>query len=244
MDIHKIKNSLLIVPLFIQMCAFSPSYVFSQSNLAGTQNNPQTDVLFSNYNTDFRNIFMDSQKSNDVKAPSSVHLHKDWDNSLAIETLDGKSLKLSDANYNITEDKFEVKASKDSVFVLESSAIKQLVFAGDEFVRSKTDGKYYQKIWEGNRISFFKRYAYRLKKAAVNPMTMQKLGEDKVVIFENFFIRSDDNDEMVPITLNKKGISKLAGKQKSEVIEYANENKLSYKEEEDMLRILQYFDTI
>lgn len=204
----------------------------------------QEDMLFKNYDMDFRNKYMDSQKARNGSSleGKNAYLFEDWDNTLVIETIDGKSLRLKSANFNITNDKFEIKASKDSVYVLESGAIKEFAINGRRFKKIVKENKIYEFLNAGPNVKLLKRYGYRIKEGAVDPMTLEKIREDKMLVTEEYYVEIDGSVKQVE--LKKKAILKVFEDKEFEILEFVKKNNLSFKDQNEVLKIMEYLNSI
>ncbi len=167
-------------------------------------------------------------------------------NKSVVYTYD-KKYQVAGLNYNVYFDRFDVKVSQDSVFSINSNSIKKVVSNNKEFVRIKNEeGKmrFYEYIGniDGNKLIIA--YKTQIVEAPISPLTQEKIRNDKIVIKENHFILSEDNF-LSDFKLKKNNIIKLlASDKKQNVLNYAKDYNLDFKETQDLKKILQYYNSL
>ncbi|MBT8271865.1 MAG: hypothetical protein HKO90_08185 [Flavobacteriaceae bacterium] len=175
----------------------------------------------------------------------SVYLFEDWDNTAIIHMKDNQRFLLRNINLNLQRYTFESQISKDSLFTFNFNNI-------DKFEINKKayrnyywddDNKVYEVIYDGKDFQVLKGFKLEFLEGSANPMLNR--ARDRYIKKENYFIRQDGRIRY--FRLSKGKIMKLLKDRpdiSDDVIEYAKRNRLSFKKEEDVRKILEYSDAI
>ena len=186
-----------------------------------------------------------------AKVKGSPYLFDTWTNSTVMYFIGNeKAYNMSDINYNMQAERFELRQNNDSVFIVNPGNIERVVvndkvfkrYLDPEFQRNS----FFEVLYSADDLSLLKKYESAISEAQLNPMTGKKVGSDTYTTTENYYILSDENNgELMEITLNKKSINNLISKEnQSKVKEYVKEKHLSYKDELNVLMILNYEQSI
>ncbi len=174
------------------------------------------------------------KKTENSNIKGSFYLYKNWKNKSSIITRNNKKYDLPNINFDLDIEKFISKTSKDSVFIY--TDLKEIKISDNKFI--KIENKYFEiLIDKPSKISFFKNYSGKLKKAVLNKMTNQQLRPAEYVKLIKYFTLK--NNQLSEVKLSKKNILKtIDPKNQKEIKKYIKDNKLSYKKEKDVLKIL------
>lgn len=185
----------------------------------------------------------------ETKVEGSNYLFSSWTNMASIYTADNKGYKIPKVNFNVKFNRFEAnlsEGSKDSIFAFNSKSIDKVVLDNHEFVRREVKGKgsnyFLELIQQGDKISLLKSYSADIIPGTVNPMTQQKLKEDTIKINSSYYI--DRDGALEEIKLKKSTVLKLMSDKKDELKSFLTENKLSFKEDNDIKKIFGYYNSI
>lgn len=236
--------------LFLLVGLFSVAFAFSQKSeiiSTGTSaSNMYSGITFSAGTNN--GIWIKSHPSK-TKVEGSNYLFNNWANMASIYTIDNKGYKIPKVNFNVKFNRFEANlsdGSKDSIFAFNSKTIDKVVIGNQEFVKKVVEGKgsnyFLELIQRGDKISLLKSYNATLISGNVNPMTQKKLTDDKISI--NFIYYIDRNGKLEDIKLKKSTVLKLMSDKNGELKTFINENKLSFKEEDDIKKIFNYYNSI
>ncbi len=180
------------------------------------------------------------------KIEGTPYLYDNWESELEITTKDNKIFKFKNSNYDLIEDIFVTKLSKDSVFSFNNSGIDLVKIKNKTFKKiKKTDADmFFEVLLDGKRVAFLKRYYKKIRKGRRDPMTRERLSKDKYLEAHKHYLY--ENNELIKISLRKKNvITNLRDKNKKELLsKYVKENKLSYKKEKDVISILNYYNSL
>ena len=101
--------------------------------------------------------------------------------------------------------------------------------------------KFYFVLSEGQQITFLKGHYAVIENAKVNLLTDIVEENSKYAIDEKYYI-SKDNATVVEVKLRKSSILNEMKDHKDEVVTFVKENNLSYNKEEDLIKIMRYYN--
>ena len=175
----------------------------------------------------------------------SVHLFDSWNNTAVIFTKDEQQFKLKNINLNIERHTFESKIARDTLFTFNFNNIDKFV-VNNKIYRNyywDDDNRVYEVIYDGKDFQVLKGFKLEIIEGSANPMMNRK--NDKFAKKEAYLIRQDG--KIKPFRLSKGRVMKLfkGDEEKSnELLEFVKENKLSFKKEYDIRKILEYSESI
>ena len=214
------------------------------TNLSLAQTNVATDfkALGSDQNTNFGTSFFYNQPNKVILG--STYLFDDWNNNGEIQTLTGERFLVRNINLNISRNAFEAKINNnDSIFSFNFNNIKQVIINGKSFKNYfyNEDNRVYELIYSGTQFTILKGFSVKLVTGSGNPMLNRS--NDKYVKKESYFIRSQENNTIEGFKLSKRSLNKLfqnSSMDVSRILAYIDSNKLSYKDENDVIKILDF----
>ena len=160
-----------------------------------------------------------------------------------------KVYTLNAFNYNIQAERFEAKISDDSVFALNHGSFYKVEIKGKTFTRH-LDPDYQRNTYFEDVVHFkdkqlLKKYTLKIKEGQINPMTMQKIQQDQYIKKEQYYILNDNTNQIDKIKLKKSTILALVEEaKKASVKAFAKENRLSFKNNNDVFKILNYYNSL
>ena len=211
--------------------------IFSQSNVA-------TDFrgLGSDQNTNFGTSFFYNQPSKVILG--SAYLFDEWNNDGEIQTLTGERFLVRNINLNISRNAFEAKINdNDSIFSFTFNNIKQIIINGKSYKNYfyNEDNRVYELIYSGRDFTILKGFSVKLVTGSGNPMVNRS--NDKYVKKESYFIRSSQNKTIESFKLSKRSLNKLfenSSMDVSRILAFIDSNNLSYKDENNVIRMLEF----
>lgn len=171
----------------------------------------------------------------------TVYLFDDWNNRGVIYTTGHEKLALYNINLNIQRNSFESKVGKDSLFSFSFNNIEKFVINNRVFKNYywDNDNKVYEVIAVQKDIEILKGFNIKYVEGSSNPMLNRK--NDKYIRNETYYIRKDG--KITFLALKKSRILKLLDlddQQKEKVLDFVDTQKLSFKNEDDLKKILDY----
>lgn len=184
-------------------------------------------------------------KANSEKIEGSYRLYNNDFQTGVITTKDGKKFQVPSLNYNLKADQLEAKISKDSVYAFNTASIVSVDFKDTKlkalFDPEKYRPTFYEVIGKLDNQTILKHRSVKVKPGVVNPMTQQKQTPDRFVQEYTYYI-TNEKGGLDELKLKKRKILKLFDDSAEEVDEFVSENDLSYKDDEDLKRIFNYYN--
>jgi|TARA_B110000196_G_scaffold246678_1_gene215580 hypothetical protein len=241
----KIKITLLVTLLFT-------SFVYSQSSTSTNVSDNNTQTLLSitggpngssgsrSYGTPMR--FVNPPRTVD----GSIYLFEDWKNyPVIIKSKDNKTFTLNNVNFNLRTNRLVTKISQDSIFVLNMKQIDNINILGKVFkkIDSEIGSRVFEVIYESDKVSILNFHSVKLVEGSVNPMLSRK--NDKLIHKEVYYLLNDSG--ITEFRLKKKFILESFANNEAEkksLLKYYSQNKLSFKNLNDLKNVLNNIDNI
>ncbi|RIA10483.1 hypothetical protein OE09_2348 [Flavobacteriaceae bacterium MAR_2010_72] len=198
------------------------------------------------------NLNLDGIKDVQGKKQSNVdgspYLFKTW-NNLSKIIYEDKEFVVAEFNYNIYSERFEAKLSEDSVVIINPRNIEKIVinnrifgrYLDPEFQRNS----YFEEVAKVDDQLLLKKYTVKIKKGSLNPLTKEKLTNDALVQDEVFYLCDLKDNKLKKIKLKKSTVQSLFNKDHIETVKsYVKEQRLSYKDADDLKKIVNYYNSI
>lgn len=171
----------------------------------------------------------------------TVYLFDDWNNRGVIYTTDHEKLAIYNINLNIKRNAFESKVGNDSLFSFSFNNIEKFVINNRVFKNYywDNDNRVYEEIVKHKNYEILKGFNVKFIEGSSNPMLNRK--NDKYIRNESYYIRKDGKISF--LALKKSRILKLLdlnNQQKEKVLDYVDQYKLSFKNEDDLKKIFDY----
>lgn len=223
---------------------------FSQTNFT-TNAIAANSIAASSFFSGFKvNDYGHANSRNGENIEGSPYLFKNWNNLSKIWYGD-TVLKLDSVNYNIENERFEIKLNKDSIFIispdnnLKKVEINFVVFKPYNNQELNTNS-FYQVLWDGDNYSLLSKYKLKIKGGGVDPLTKNYVTPKEYTFEKDYFLlEHNEQEQMVPIKLKKSDILNLIeDSYVDQVKSFAKKRKLKYKEISDVEKILTYYYSI
>ncbi|MDN3492640.1 hypothetical protein [Winogradskyella bathintestinalis] len=174
----------------------------------------------------------------DNSVSGSVYLFKNWENLARLYTDNDKVFSVKNINFNMDIAEFSVELSKDSIFTFQN--IDKVEVNGKRF--KKVQNKFYEVLYtfKDNKM-FLKEYIVKIE-PELHLITNTVIGPGKYVTEEHLYLYK--NDAIEKFWPNKKNVLNVLNSEKSAVVKYKKNRKLSYTKEEDLVQMFQYYDTL
>jgi hypothetical protein len=201
------------------------------SQVEGFNFNPQKiGGTFQNTNLNSKNSFNDNMKG-------SIYLFKSWKNLSTLTSFSNKKLKIDNLNYDIENKQFVAKISNDSIYIFDNLKSVKTPF----YSFKNIDGTFYELLVDG-KVQLLKEYTGKYKKAVINKMTNQVVKKPQYVKTEILYLRQ--NKKIKKIKLKRSSIQKFISSKKEEIKKYIKINKLSYKKENDVIKLINFYNSL
>jgi len=175
----------------------------------------------------------------------TVYLFDDWNNRGIIYTTAHEKLAINNINLNIQRNAFEAKVGNDSLFSFSFNNIEKFVINNRVFKNYywDNDNRVYEEIATQKNFEILKGFNVKFFEGSSNPMLNRK--NDKYIRNETYYVRKDG--KITFLALKKSRILKLLDlndQQKEKVLDYVDQYKLSFKNEDDLKKILNYASNV
>ena len=156
----------------------------------------------------------------------------------------GERFLVRNINLNISRNAFEAKINdNDSIFSFNFNNIKQIIINGKNYKNYfyNEDNRVYELVYTGKTFSILKGFTVKLVTGSGNPMVNRS--NDKYVKKESYFIRSTDTKIIESFKMNKRSLNKLfenSFKDVGRILAFIDSGNLSYKDEKDVIRMLEF----
>lgn len=205
---------------------------------AGGISNASFDQLKSNLG------YKAANQSEKFRVDGTPFLFENWDQSAIITTKGGNKLRFKDVNFDGRRNKIVAKISKDSLYTFNSLAIEEAIINGRKFknILDPNDGpvKIYEVLAETPEFSILKDHTVEISEGSSNPMRGSIYS--RYITRENYFISNEK--AIKKFKLNKKKVLALLGSKKESVANYVEENDLTFRSDEDLNKIFEYYSSL
>lgn len=216
----KIKS---ILALFILFTTFSFAQVYRNADIF----NPNGGLA----------IKVNNNKSNGIEG--SKHLFATWDGNYIVQSIKGTRYNLNNLNYNLQSKKLESLLTKDSIFELKSNQVDYILTNNKRY--KVINEELFQELNNG-KFKIYKQFTVKVQDAFINPMTKTESGAPQYVQVPKYFYYR--NDILTPFKLKKKDVLGLLSDKESEIKKYADDKDFSFSEEHDVIKIINYYNTL
>ncbi len=187
-----------------------------------------------------------SDDLSDIKG--SPYLFDSWYNNAKLY-VDNTVYNVMSFNFNVQNQRFEAKFSEDSVLIMNTTKIKKIILRDKVFSRfeleDNTSNPFFEVIGKFDNSLLLKKYTLSIKEGSFNPMTQKVIRPSEYIVKEEYFTANLDGTNVKDTKLKKSTILKLFDDAKQEKVkEYADENDLNFKDENDVHRIFEYSNTL
>jgi hypothetical protein len=223
--------------------------IFLLATLLSTVNLIAQDVLdtrnnlksFQNFNGISQNGVWILGKPLENKIEGSIYLFSNWNGMFKIKPKEGSEKQIFNLNYNLKTKTLESYVSNDSVFQFDLDKIEYISQSDKKYkVLENNDLKgLVLEIFNSENIKLYKEFQISVSSGVFNPLTQQKMEEDKFVQNYKYHLFLNGNHEI--IKLGKSDILNHLSDKKNELKDFVSKNNLSYNKDEDVKKILQFY---
>jgi hypothetical protein len=246
-------RSLLNISLFVACMLVYTANTYAQQTIALEQDNSPTNVFFlvPHYNPLFGLGYVNPAKSIIEVADGSQFYNEEFKKIVTPDS--GNNLK---ARYNAFLDEMEIQRGDTFGWINKAIHQGKIIFSEDDISYKILDADkkpeikalgYFEVVSENKALSLYKRKA---KKLAVGLERMQYMIPAPEIITEfqplktEFFVEFWNNGEAVKLPRTRRGVARVFGDKKDQVLSYIKENKLKVTKEEDIKKVIAYVNTL
>lgn len=200
---------------------------------SGAQNLPAVDIVSESG-------FVVNDANSDLGIEGTVYLNENWDSVAEVITHDDKNYTVEAINFNVKLETFVVKSSEGKLLTLNKDRVKYIKYNSSIF--EIINGKYLEQFSTGE-VEIYKEYYLAIISGAIDPMTKDKLTNDKYDIKAKYYHK--EGNDIIEFKPTKKNIFNLFEKDKAgKVKTYIKKQNLSIRDEDDLKQILKYYSTL
>jgi hypothetical protein len=170
------------------------------------------------------------------------YLFDEWNNYAIIHTEDNQKFGLKNINLNIKQNSFVSKIDNDSLFTFNFNNIKKVEINGKIYKNYywNDDNRVYEIIYEGNGWSIIKGFKIVEVTGSANPMLNRT--RDRLVRKWFYYLKDDKGIHHFKLSRGKiLKVLDISEAEKSKIIDYSKRNKLSFKDEDEVKQILEFY---
>ncbi|PWA09871.1 hypothetical protein [Flavobacterium laiguense] len=226
---------------FLPLCFF----IFLNANSQNSANNdtsPKFDIAIDGHLR--TSGFYYHNPPNESTTKGNVYLFSNFNGIYNVLTKNGEIKQLFNLNYNLLTQTLESFISKDTVFQYDLNQIEYVISENNKY-RVNSDGKWKGlslEMYNSEKLKLFKYFSIITKKAIHDPLTLENIAAAEYGQNVTYYLSV--KGEEIKIRLSKNDILHELNDKKEAVKEYVNVNKLSFSSEEDVCKILKYYDSI
>lgn len=170
-----------------------------------------------------------------IESKNDLNLFPTWRNK-GVLFYNKEEYQISNINFNISENKVSCKLKNGEYFIFRSMDIP--MFSINNRLFKKKGRSYFEVLLEADEAYFYKRYDIRYKDGVKHRIGGGNVNPSRFVLTHSYLIKSGDVTKT--LESNKKSILEFFKLQQVVLKKFVKENKLSYKKENDLVKIISY----
>ncbi len=218
-----------------------PSLMFSQfMNRSAPE--PGSIKPFSGFTRiDYARILI-PEKKNEIEG--NIYVFENWNNR-GVLSIGNEAYKLGNINFNMRTNKVESRVGKDSVYIFDLTNVDYLFINNRKFKNyyfSKNNrNEILELIYDGEDLKLLKGFEIGIKRGEVDPLMVKKT---VAKFYTTTFYYINKGDDFNKIKLKKKDILLLFNDKVDLVRNYIKENKLSYTNEKNVIKLFNHYNSL
>jgi hypothetical protein len=180
------------------------------------------------------------------------YLKNVWQNA-QITSVEGKVYSNVPLKYDVYSNLLAVKNSKGDSISSETAYMKEFTWIGtgmtfvkepllDNTTDIKNFSRFYQQLFKGNKTTLLKNFRKELLKADYQGGYSANRRYDELIDEVDYFLKKGNQIEK--IKLNEKNVLKFTFDKEKEVKDFLKKQKLNLKNEADVIKLLQFYETL
>ncbi|WP_053971525.1 hypothetical protein [Mangrovimonas sp. ST2L15] len=191
-------------------------------------------------NTKFGRFVNSRGESGSVK---DAYLFDDTNGKVEIFTREGKAYSFKDVNFNLSKQELSVPLDGGKSFTFNNADIRYFQKGNRKFVFIPGQSKpLHEIVFKGEKGSLFKKFDLELKQAMTNPLT-NEITKPAYYTKEEVLVLRRDN-QVFELPSKKKRFLEAFGDDSSKIAKYIKSNNLSLKNSNDIIKVVEYYNTI
>lgn len=180
--------------------------------------------------------------SNNIEG--SKYLFPGSGGSCNLKTIKGDSYQLTNCNYNLNSKKIESFISKDTIFQFDLNQFDYVIKGRDRYkvISSRNMSGLLMELAVGQKIGLYKEINFKVQRGQFNPIMPAQSTNDRYIQSESYYVYS--NREYEKIKLKSKDVLKFVSDQEEAVKQFVKKSDLNYNSVDDVVLILNYYNTL
>jgi len=189
-------------------------------------------------------------KSKPPETKGSYYYNNEWFTG-TIKLFSGEEIRNYPLKYDMRLNQINIKTDLN-VKIVSIGAVKEIIWLTNKgqneklvncvtFVNKNNIIGFYQILSEG-KITFLKKTKLKLLSSNYNGTVVAGDKADKYIKEDDYFIYTGST--IIPIRKNKRKILQILKNNSKEIENFADQNKLSFKKESDLLKIFNYYNSL
>ena len=184
----------------------------------------------------------------DNTVDGSPYLYPSWINNGKVY-FDQKEYIFPSLNYNVYAERFEAQVSKDTVFIVNPKGVDKVMLHNRVFKRYLDPefqrNSYFEELARLNDVVLLRKYYAEIQEAGLNPLTKTPMGAPKLLQKEKYYTLKGDDETLKAVKLKKSVILNLIDDDDVKILKtYAREHGLSFRNSDDVIQILIYYNSL
>jgi len=223
------KNKNFITILFF----LTNILTYSQSSFFIVQSNPDTEFIRTS-----SGLYKMANPENETKR---LYYFESFKNKAVIKD-SKKEFKINNLNIDLVDNSFVSKINKDSIFVFTN--LKKAFINNKEFI--KKDNSIYEILVSGKKIELKVKYFSEKRDEIIDNLTGKTLKPKHYIQKKEYVLLDKLSLETSTFKkIKKKNIINLVDKEfKDDLIRFSKKEKLSFKNEKELKKILNYYNSL
>lgn len=214
---------------------------FTWSQTKGPSISNQTESVFNSFDQDKDNLGRTKAIVRTGKIIDGYkHIWKEWDNNGVVEAVNGKKYRVSKINFNAKNNWFEVNVHQDSTYAFDRRKVNKVVIKDRTFINVEFPENQrsfvVEEIAKGKDFLLVKKYDVEILYGSHDPM--RGTTRDKYKLLNDYYLKNDEGVEK--FSPKKSSIIKLYGDNAKKVAAYAKKEKLSFKDDKELAKIIAF----
>jgi hypothetical protein len=189
---------------------------------------------------------VDSYKENESKVRGSRYLQENWVSGKVF--LDNNKVMPVPLKFNLVQERFEIKAGGLIYGIYAPQKVHSILIGDQRFIMKEIQteerkSKVFLKVLATGKCDLYKRYKGSVLQPSYN--SSLSVGNEKPKIHvEEFYYMEIDDKETEKIKTRRRRVWKKLGDKKSEMKTYIKDNNLHTRKEEDLIKAVEYYNSL
>ena len=165
-------------------------------------------------------------------------LFEGWNNKGLIYS-EGIAYAKDQLNYNVYSDEIAELQTQNEVFIFDKAIIDSVSISGRRF--HKLNGSFYEVLSKGAKVTLLIKYETRIQEGQFNPTDGTTTPSRLVQMQDHYIVMEGAPGKFKP---TKNSVLELCADHEKEMKQFIKEENLSYKKDQDLKRIFDFYNKL